>query len=88
MDSIWGLVAQIGAFLLTTFIKDLSKRASMLASFNAFVANRQSRADATVEIKTNGDAQSEDLDALQAKLEKQAKEGKNGKSKSNSSTSS
>ncbi len=70
MEAIWSLVAQIGLWLLNTFISDLVKRDAMKKSFQQFVANRQIRANATIEIKDNLDEQNSDLDQVKKGLEK------------------
>jgi uncharacterized protein (TIGR02594 family) len=70
MDYIWSLAGQVGIWILNTFIADLARRATLTASFNAFIAERQSRADATVEIKNNLDAQDADLDKIKEQLKK------------------
>jgi hypothetical protein len=62
MDKIWELVGTAGIWLINTFVQDLARRHSMADSFNAFIKNRQARADATVEIKNSVDEQDSDID--------------------------
>lgn len=70
MDSIWSLAAQVGIFLLNTFITDLVRRERLKNSWEQFIKNRQTRANQTIELKDNLDEQSADLDQKQQELEK------------------
>lgn len=79
MDALWGFLGSLGSFFLTSFLSKLMNTAKLQVQFNAFIANRQNRADATVELKMNLDEQSADLDLKRKDLEAKAKQSIGGK---------
>jgi hypothetical protein len=72
MDFIWQFIAKAGMAFLDAVIKDIVKRERMKQSFQEFIANRQKRANATIELKDNLDEQSADLDKLRQEIESKA----------------
>lgn len=77
----WELIAKIGLWALDTFIKEWQKRERLKSSFLEFVANRKNRADMTVAIKEQYDAQVEELERIRKEELENAKESVPGGTK-------
>lgn len=71
----WELVLKLGLYALDFFISDMVKRAQMKKAFQEFVANRNSRAAATVELYESVQEQTAELNEKQKQLEKEAAKG-------------